>query len=129
MENNYFDNGGQPIRADTSLSPVAGFVNAVNTWGRSSSDCSREGCMKPDPGFCTLQPSPNGLDAKRSVALDFQDVRVDAVRHVNRLQVLRHRKLMGLADVVRIGVVAPFAEPSQDLAVPIELEHHAFHAG
>ena len=64
-----------------------------------------------------------------SVALDFQDARVDAVCNVNRLQVLRHRKLMGLADVVRIGLVAPFAEPSQDLAVPIELEHHAFHAG
>ena len=31
VENNYFDNVGQPIRADTSLSPVAGFVNAVNT--------------------------------------------------------------------------------------------------
>jgi pectate lyase len=31
VENNFFDNVGQPIRADTSLSPVAGFVNAVNT--------------------------------------------------------------------------------------------------
>ena len=31
VENNYFDNVGQPIRADTSLSDVAGFVNAVNT--------------------------------------------------------------------------------------------------
>jgi hypothetical protein len=64
-----------------------------------------------------------------SVALHFQDARVDAVCNVNRLQVLRHRKLMGLADVVRIGLVAPFTEPSQNLAVPIELEHHAFHAG
>src|SRR3954468_23092082 len=55
-----------------------------------------------------------------SVALDFQDARVDAVGNVNRVQVLRHRKLMGLADVVRVGLVAPLAEPSQDLAVPIE---------
>jgi pectate lyase len=31
VENNYFDNVDQPIRADTSLSDVAGFVNQVNT--------------------------------------------------------------------------------------------------
>jgi pectate lyase len=31
VENNYFDTVDQPIRADTSLSDVAGFVNQVNT--------------------------------------------------------------------------------------------------
>jgi pectate lyase len=31
VENNYFDNVEMPIRADTSLSDVAGFVNQVNT--------------------------------------------------------------------------------------------------
>ena len=31
VENNYFDNVETPIRADTSLSDVAGFVNQVNT--------------------------------------------------------------------------------------------------
>jgi pectate lyase len=31
VEYNYFDTVGQPIRADTSLSPVAGFVNQVTT--------------------------------------------------------------------------------------------------
>jgi pectate lyase len=31
IENNYFDNVETPIRADTSLSDVAGFVNQVNT--------------------------------------------------------------------------------------------------
>jgi pectate lyase len=31
VENNYFDSVGQPIRADTSLSDVAGQVNQVNT--------------------------------------------------------------------------------------------------
>ena len=31
VENNYFDNVGQPIRADTSLSDVAGQVNQVST--------------------------------------------------------------------------------------------------
>src|SRR5262245_31426540 len=31
VENNYFDTVPIPIRADTSLSPVAGFVNQVNT--------------------------------------------------------------------------------------------------
>ena len=31
VENNYFDNVDQPIRADTSLSDVAGFVNQVST--------------------------------------------------------------------------------------------------
>jgi pectate lyase len=31
VENNYFDRVGQPIRADTSLSDVAGSVNQVST--------------------------------------------------------------------------------------------------
>jgi pectate lyase len=31
VENNYFDTVGRPIRADTSLSNVAGFVNQVTT--------------------------------------------------------------------------------------------------
>ena len=31
VENNYFDTVGRPIRADTSLSDVAGFVNQVST--------------------------------------------------------------------------------------------------
>src|SRR5437764_14821196 len=62
-----------------------------------------------------------------SVALNLQDVREQAVGDVHRLEILGHSQLMALSDVVRIDVVAPFAEPSQYLAVPIELEHHAVH--
>src|SRR5438552_10134992 len=74
-----------------------------------------------------LPDTANLTSGYTSVALNLQDVREQAVGDVHRLEILGHSQLMGLSDVVRIDVVAPFAEPSQYLAVPIEFEHHTVH--
>lgn len=63
VENNYFDNVSEPIRADTSLSKVAGFVNEVdtNTFVRSGSNS-----ITTSPG-AYVPPYPYPLDPVASV--------------------------------------------------------------
>jgi pectate lyase len=63
VENNYFDNVETPIRADTSLSDVAGFVNQVNT--NVFVNCGPNSITTPAGNF--VPPYSNPLDPAASV--------------------------------------------------------------
>jgi pectate lyase len=63
VENNYFDNVETPIRADTSLSDVAGFVNQVST--NIFVNCGPNSITTPAGNF--VPPYSYPLDAAASV--------------------------------------------------------------
>jgi len=63
VENNYFDNVETPIRADTSLSDVPGFVNQVNT--NLFVNCGPNSITTPSGNF--VPPYSNPLDPAASV--------------------------------------------------------------
>jgi len=63
VENNYFDNVETPIRADTSLSDVPGFVNQVNT--NVFVNCGPNSITTPAGNF--VPPYSNPLDPAASV--------------------------------------------------------------
>jgi pectate lyase len=63
VENNYFDNVETPIRADTSLSDVAGFVNQVNT--NIFVNCGPNSITTPAGNF--VPPYSYPLDAASAV--------------------------------------------------------------
>ena len=63
VENNYFDNVETPIRADTSLSDVAGFVNQVNT--NIFVNCGPNSITTPAGNF--VPPYAYPLDSAASV--------------------------------------------------------------
>ena len=52
------------------------------------------------------------MQNRQLVRLELEDVCQQAVSDVDRLTILRDGELMGLSDVVRIGIFPPVAEPS-----------------